>query len=178
MNAELTRHALFRERFGGTPTSLVFPRNQVAFLAMYHAQGISAWRDNESPWYYQLARHTNHPVVRGLRMMDALTPWRARGGSFYGGRTPSTLFVRVYLPESLWKLHLARIVSEARRIKQGSVLHVWLTRTISVPTCHAASGVLSGCSMSSADTHHMAPSVCPCVILCRSSLWVIWVEFS
>jgi len=126
MNAELTRHALFRERFGGTPTSLVFPRNQVAFLAMYHAQGISAWRDNESPWYYQLARHTNHPVVRGLRMMDALAPWRARGGSFTDGRTPSTLFVRVYLPEGLWKLHLARIVSEARRVKQGSVLHFWL----------------------------------------------------
>jgi len=118
--------ALFCERFGGAPTSMVFPRNEVAFLAMYRAQGISAWRDNESPWYYQLARHNNHPVVRGLRMMDALTPWRARGGSFTGGRTSSTLFVRVYLPESLWKLHLARIVSEASRIKQGSVLHFWL----------------------------------------------------
>jgi peptidoglycan/xylan/chitin deacetylase (PgdA/CDA1 family) len=118
--------ALFRERFGSTPTSLVFPRNQVAFLPMYRAQGISAWRDNESPWYYQLARHTNHPIVRGLRMMDALTLWRARGGSFSDGRTPSTLFVRVYLPESLWKLHLARIVCEARRIKRGGVLHFWL----------------------------------------------------
>ena len=118
--------ALFRERFGVTPTSLVFPRNQVAFLAFYRAQGISAWRDNESSWYYQLTRHTNHPVIRGLRMMDALTPWRARGGSFSGGRTPSTLFVRVYLPESLWKLHLTRIVSEARRIKPGGVLHFWL----------------------------------------------------
>ena len=75
--------ALFRERFGVTPTSLVFPRNQVAFLAFYRAQGISAWRDNESSWYYQLTRHTNHPVVRGLRMMDALTPWRVRGGSVF-----------------------------------------------------------------------------------------------
>jgi peptidoglycan/xylan/chitin deacetylase (PgdA/CDA1 family) len=118
--------ALFRERFGIKPTSMVFPKNQVAFLALYRAQGISAWRDNESPWYYQLTRHTNHPVVRGLRMMDALTPWRARGGSFSGGRTPSTLFVRVYLPESLWKLHLARIAAEARRIKEGGVLHFWL----------------------------------------------------
>jgi hypothetical protein len=63
--------ALFRERFGITPTSLVFPKNQVAFLAHYRAQGISDWRDNESPWYYRLTRHTNHPVVRGPRMMDA-----------------------------------------------------------------------------------------------------------
>jgi len=118
--------ALFRDRFGIGRTSLVFPKNQIAFLALYRAQGISAWRDNESPWYYQLTRHTHHPIVRGLRMMDALTPWRARGGSFSGGRTPSTLFVRVYLPESLWKLHLARIAAEARRIKEGGVLHFWL----------------------------------------------------
>jgi len=118
--------ALFRERFGIVPTSLVFPRNQVAFLAHYRTQGISAWRDNESAWYYQLPQHTNHPVIRGLRMMDALTPWRARGGRFAGGRTPSTLFVRVYLPESLWRLHLARIGAEARRIKRGGVLHFWL----------------------------------------------------
>jgi peptidoglycan/xylan/chitin deacetylase (PgdA/CDA1 family) len=118
--------ALFRERFAVTPTSLAFPRNQVAFLAFYRAQGINAWRDNESSWYYQLTRHTNHPVVRGFRMIDALTPWRARGGAFSDARSPSTLFVRVYLPESAWKLHLARIVTEARRAKQGSVLHFWL----------------------------------------------------
>jgi peptidoglycan/xylan/chitin deacetylase (PgdA/CDA1 family) len=118
--------ALFRERLGVTPTSLVFPRNQVAFLAHYRGHGIRAWRDNENAWYYQLTRHTNHPLVRGLRMMDALTPWRVRGGSFSGGRTPSTLFVRVYLPESLWNLHLARIVAETRRIKPGGVLHFWL----------------------------------------------------
>jgi len=118
--------ALFRERFGITPTSLVFPRNQVAFLAFYRAQGIKAWRDNESPWYYQLTRHTNHPLVRSLRMMDALAPWRARGGTFSAGCSPSTLFVRVYLPEAAWKLHLARIVAESRRIKGGGVLHFWL----------------------------------------------------
>jgi peptidoglycan/xylan/chitin deacetylase (PgdA/CDA1 family) len=118
--------ALFRERLGVTPTSLVFPRNQVAFLAQYRDHGIRAWRDNENSWYYQLTRHTNHPVVRGLRMMDALTPWRVRGGSFSDGRTSSTLFVRVYLPESLWKLHLLRITAEARRIKPGGVLHFWL----------------------------------------------------
>jgi peptidoglycan/xylan/chitin deacetylase (PgdA/CDA1 family) len=118
--------ALFSGRFGITPTSLVFPRNQVAFLAFYRARGISAWRDNENSWYYRLTRHSNHSVVRALRMMDAVTPWRARGGSFCGNRTPSTLFIRVYLPESLWKLHLARIATEARRIRQGGVLHFWL----------------------------------------------------
>ena len=59
-------------------------------------------------------------------MMDALTPWRARGGTFSAGCSPSTLFVRVYLPEAAWKLHLARIIAESRRIKRGGVLHFWL----------------------------------------------------
>jgi hypothetical protein len=118
--------ALFRERFAITPTSLVFPRNQVAFVALYRSRGINAWRDNERTWYYQLTRHTNHPIVSGFRMIDALTPWRARGGAFSDGCSRSTLFVRVYLPESAWKLHLARIATEARRAKRGSPLHFWL----------------------------------------------------
>ena len=42
------------------------------------------------------------------------------------GRTPSTLFVRVYLPESLWKLHLAQSFPRRAESKQGSVLHFWL----------------------------------------------------
>jgi len=118
--------ALFREQFAIAPTSLVFPRNQIAFVALYRSHGINVWRINERSWYYQLTRHTNHPVMGGFRMMDALTPWRARGGTYSDGRTQSTLFVRVYLPETAWKLHLARIATEARRAKRGSVLHFWL----------------------------------------------------
>jgi len=82
--------ALFQERFGITPTSLVFPRNQLAFLAFYRAQGVTAWRDNESSWYYQLTRHTIHPIVRGLRMMDA----PRRGISGRGCPTSSPLTSR------------------------------------------------------------------------------------
>src|SRR5262245_28147217 len=78
---------LFRARCGATPTSLVFPRNQVAFLDLYRMGGISAWRDNETSWYHQLTRHGHHPLVRGFRLMDALKPWRTHGGEFSQGRT-------------------------------------------------------------------------------------------
>jgi peptidoglycan/xylan/chitin deacetylase (PgdA/CDA1 family) len=118
--------ALFHEKFSGAPTSLVFPRNRVAFLDLYRAAGITAWRDIEPSWYDRLTRHTNHTLVRALRMRYALTPWRTHGGSFAGGRTPASLFVRVYLPETAWKLHLAKIAAEARRLKPGRVAHFWL----------------------------------------------------
>jgi hypothetical protein len=117
---------LFRSKFSATPTSLVFPRNQVAFLDLYRAAGITAWRDIEPSWYDRLTRHGNHPIVRALRMKNALTPWRTRGGAFSHGCTSATLFVRVYLPEIAWKLHLAKIAAEARRLKPDGVLHFWL----------------------------------------------------
>ena len=116
---------LFRERFGANATSLVFPRNQVAFLKFYRSRGISAWRDNESPWYFR-TRHHNHGLIRSLRLADALIPWRTRGGRFEDGGTPSTLFVRVYLPQSAWRIHLGKIATESRRLKHDGVLHFWL----------------------------------------------------
>jgi peptidoglycan/xylan/chitin deacetylase (PgdA/CDA1 family) len=118
--------ALFRESFAHAPTSLVFPRNQIAFLRFYRASGISAWRDNEDSWYYRLTEHTDHALVRACRLADSLTPWRTRAGRFSDGRTPSTLFVRVNLPEMAWKSHLAKIAAEARKAKRGDVLHFWL----------------------------------------------------
>jgi hypothetical protein len=118
--------ALFSERFGIRPTSLVFPRNQIAFLPLFRAQGITAWRGNEEGWYYRLTQHTDHSLVRGLRLVDALKPWRTRGGRFRNGCTTSTLFVRINLPELAWKAHLARIGAEARRLRPAGVLHFWL----------------------------------------------------
>ena len=52
----------------------------------------------------------------------ALSKTLARLRQYFG----DPLFVRVGLPETLWKLHLARIVTEVRRIKNGGVLHFWL----------------------------------------------------
>ena len=117
---------LFRERFNTAPTSLVFPRNQVAFLDFYRANGISAWRDNESSWYLNQSKYANHPVPRALRLVDALTPFWTRGGRFLNGGTTSTLFVRVTLPEIAWKAHLAKVATEVRRMRRNSVLHFWL----------------------------------------------------
>src|SRR5262249_200398 len=99
---------LFRERITTTPTSLASLRNQDAFFPFYRAKGITVWRDNERSWYLNQTKHANHPVLRALRLADALTPFWTRGGRFLNGSTTSTLFVRVTLPEIAWKLHLAK----------------------------------------------------------------------
>ena len=117
---------LFRERLNTAPTSLVFPRNQVAFLPFYRANGINVWRDNERSWYLNQTERANHPVFRALRLADALTPFLTRGGRFSEGATTSTLFVRVTLPEIAWRAHLAKLATEVRRMRRDSVLHFWL----------------------------------------------------
>ena len=117
---------LFRERLSTVPTSLVFPRNQVAFLNFYRANGITAWRDNERSWYLNQTKYARHPISRALRIADALTPFWTRGGRFSEGATTSTLFVRVTLPEIAWKAHLAKVAAEVRRMGRDTVLHFWL----------------------------------------------------
>jgi len=43
---------LWCERFGQPPVSLVFPRNQVAFLSVIRSCDIRMWRGNEVGWYH------------------------------------------------------------------------------------------------------------------------------
>jgi hypothetical protein len=118
--------ALFLSKTGRAPTSLVFPRNQVAFLNFFRSNGVTAWRENESNWYHRLTQHAQHPLLRARRLVDALTPWSTHGGNDRGGCSTSTGFVRVMLPEPAWRVHLAKIANEARRMKKDTVLHFWL----------------------------------------------------
>jgi hypothetical protein len=118
--------ALFRERYGVAITSLVFPRNQIGFLDHYRSHGITAWRTNERAWYLRETRHSNHPLLRLLRVVDALTPLGARTDFFVDGGTRSTQFLRIALPDVAWKAHLTKIKHEATRLKPGRILHLWI----------------------------------------------------
>jgi hypothetical protein len=118
--------ALFRERYGVAITSLVFPRNQIGFLDHYRSHGITAWRTNEKAWYLRETRHSKHPLLRLLRIVDALTPLGARTDFFADGATRSTQFLRIALPELAWKAHLVKIKHEAARLEPGRILHLWI----------------------------------------------------
>jgi peptidoglycan/xylan/chitin deacetylase (PgdA/CDA1 family) len=117
---------IFREKFDVTPASLVFPRNQVAFADVLRANGIRVWRGNETSWLYNLPQHGQHPLVRTLRMTEALNPWIHRSCAAGRGMTRSTLFLRVGLPDWAWRLHVLRIERECLRLRGGEVLHLWL----------------------------------------------------
>ena len=62
-------------------------------------------------------------LVRGMRMFDSLAPIGSR-------RAPSremraSYLVRFPLNVRMWKLHVARIRGDARRLRAGETLHLW-----------------------------------------------------
>ena len=117
---------LWRERFGAPPVSLVFPRNQVAFLPVIRACGIRVWRGNEPGWYYDCNESsTNRPLARGRRLLDAINPRVRHARAVEDDMTRASLFLRTNLPAAAWALHCARIRNELDALRPPQVFHIW-----------------------------------------------------
>ena len=117
---------LFEERFGIRPMSLVYPRNQVAFWPFLKDRGVRAYRGNDRFWFHRLRGDiAMHPVTRTLRLIDGLQPWSSTLPAQTAGEIPSTMFLRLGLPEPLWKLHFAKIQRALRSARPGEVIHLW-----------------------------------------------------
>jgi hypothetical protein len=117
---------LSERKYGLTPVSLVFPRNQSNFVDLLPSVGIRIWRGNETPWYYQDNRRSTHfQLLRALRMVDSINPMVRRGYALEGNMTRASLFLRLNLPASLWAMHMRRIASELRGLRSGEVFHLW-----------------------------------------------------
>src|SRR5678815_401133 len=66
---------LYKERYDTIPRSLVFPRNQCAFIDVVRASTIRMWRGNQGPWYYDCEDSEHYSILpRVLRLMDELNP--------------------------------------------------------------------------------------------------------
>jgi len=117
---------LSRQRFGAAPVSLVFPRNQIAFLEVTRACGIRMWRGNEIGWYYDCNETSrSRPVARARRLLDALNPWTRHASLPECDMTRATLFLRTNLPGAAWALHRARIRNELAALQPSQVFHIW-----------------------------------------------------
>ncbi len=117
---------LWRERFGVTPVSLVYPRNQSAFTDLLGATSIKTWRGPEPAWFYDRnTRRDNTTLARMLRLLDGVVPLFRRASRPEGRMLRAGMFVRFGLPEALWRLHLAKIGYELRRLGPGESLHLW-----------------------------------------------------
>jgi peptidoglycan/xylan/chitin deacetylase (PgdA/CDA1 family) len=117
---------LLKERFGVEPVSLVFPRNQPAFLEVIRSAGIKIWRGNPGPWYYECedSRRTG-PIPRILKLLDAISPFRRHVFPLQGDMTRASLFLRVGLPNRLWAAHLRTIKRELVTLERGEIFHLW-----------------------------------------------------
>ncbi|MGZ9064648.1 MAG: polysaccharide deacetylase family protein [Burkholderiales bacterium] len=117
---------LYQDRFGFTPSTLVFPRNEYAFLDVVRASAIRMWRGNEAAWYYECqGDRSNWALPKALRMVDSLTPYRTRAACTEPHMTRASLFLRLNLPRFLWAVHVKRIQRELESAKPDHVLHLW-----------------------------------------------------
>jgi peptidoglycan/xylan/chitin deacetylase (PgdA/CDA1 family) len=118
--------ALFSERFGAVPKSLVFPRNQPGFLDVVRASSIRVWRGNPTSWYYESEDSEHHgPLPRALKLIDSINPLTHRAAPPEGDMTRASLFLRLNLPRYLWAAHVARIKAELAQLRPGEIFHLW-----------------------------------------------------
>ena len=121
---------LWTERFGAPPTSLVFPRNQHAFLPVIAASSSRIWRGPEAPWFHSQNRSsTTSLLARALRLIDSVNPLVRHASHLQGDSsllmTRASLFLRANLPRPAWALHLMRIRRELDRLRPGEIFHLW-----------------------------------------------------
>lgn len=115
---------LFRERWRARATSFVFPRNQVEHVDVLSQHGITSYRLNPTPfWWNATASREQSKRVRALRLADAVLPLGRRG--YAEGSARASHFIRFNLPEPLFALHLRRVAADAMALRDGEALHVW-----------------------------------------------------
>ena len=117
---------LHQERFGSTPLSLVFPRNQPAFIDVVRASSVKIWRGNAAAWYYDCedSEH-NSWLPRALKLLDAFNPLTSRAAPLSGDMNRASMFLRLNLPAAAWLLHVRRIKSELDRLDRNKIFHLW-----------------------------------------------------
>lgn len=117
---------LYAERFGIIPTSLVFPRNQYAFIDVVREAGIRMWRGNQAAWYYEREDTQQYGMLpKALKMLDELNPFCRYSAAVEEDMTRASLFLRLSVPPALWSLHIQRIKGELRALGSDEVFHIW-----------------------------------------------------
>lgn len=127
---------IFRDRLGLQPKSFVFPRNQISFEDVLENAGFAVWRTNPTPFFWSATTAaTQSALVRSLRLADSLVPLGSRATLRELRGSRASHFVRFTLPDVLWRAHVRRLVSEARRLRDNEALHLWWhPHNLGVPT--------------------------------------------
>lgn len=118
--------ALYEEKFGTVPRSLVFPRNQPAFLDIVRASPIRIWRGNPDAWYYE-CEDTEHdgPLSKALKLIDGINPLCRLAAPLVEDMTRASMFLRLNLPRYAWAAHVRRIKGELGSLAPDEIFHIW-----------------------------------------------------
>ncbi len=132
--------SLHEARLGQRPTSIVFPRNQVAYLDVCADLGLTAWRGATAGRLYTPRPDGEERLRRrALRLVDAYVPLAAsttwtpqQQAAATAGKdlveVRASRFLRPVLPalDALEPLRLRRIEQEmALAARQGRIFHLW-----------------------------------------------------
>jgi peptidoglycan/xylan/chitin deacetylase (PgdA/CDA1 family) len=134
--ADLEASVAATQRLGLRPSSLVFPRNQynADYLSICAQLGFTAFRGNESPWYYQKNQGELESMFkRSIRLIDSFANLSGHNGFVPMAEhsvcnVPSSRFLR---PSSTYSniiesLRLARIEQAMTAASaEGKSFHLW-----------------------------------------------------
>ena len=117
---------LHLERFHSAPVSLVFPRNQPAFIDVVRDSSIKIWRGNARAWYYDCEDSEHNGLLpRALKLIDAFDPFTKRAAPLEGDMNRASMFLRLNLPGPAWGLHVKRIEAELNALRENEIFHLW-----------------------------------------------------
>ncbi|HJQ85004.1 MAG TPA: polysaccharide deacetylase family protein [Candidatus Binatia bacterium] len=127
--------AVTRDKLGGVPRSIVFPRNQydAEALGVCRALGLTAYRGNPSGWAYRARRgEVESSFRRAVRLADAYLPLTGSHARPVASGAPldvpASRYLRPWTPmlRRLEPLRLRRIEAEMERAaRDGLVFHLW-----------------------------------------------------
>lgn len=116
----------FEQRGLRPPSSLVYPRNQIAFVEDMMDLGIKKVRYNQRD--DQSAHNTvqgNTFFRRADRYLRNSNPFGKTSAAVTPMGTRASMFFNPNLPAPLWNLHLSRIRRELRGLRDGECFHIW-----------------------------------------------------
>ena len=121
---------IFIRKFGVTPHSLVYPRNQVIYEKELIKEGIiTSYRGNEDSRHYSAKsqREKKH-LNRALALIDAINPFVSYSHSienFSESNIQSSAMLRIHMNSLLRKLHLMKLKSNLHNLSSDHYYHIW-----------------------------------------------------
>jgi len=117
---------VFNEKFNIVPTSLVFPRNQKKYVECLNKIGIKHYRELE------IGDDSDSNTLDGntlnkqaIRYLTSINPFIKHSTNFNKSYSIASMFLRLNLPNALWKLHVYRIKNELNKLDNNECFHLW-----------------------------------------------------